>query len=214
MAKIYVISDKPEFLIMASNRINASGNSAIISELSTFTTDAILGEIKRNLSSYDMFIVFKSGANVVSAHAGKMPGIVAAACRDSDEIGELMEAGDVNTIFIDSVKQSKDSAGEIVEGVLDNLGGSKPQKPAREPAKYQKPAPQRGPSGPPITQQVSQKVSGVFEGITSKVNRPQPDKKRSRDDEDKGESFVSSVKSRGLKNTMKDALGIKDEGEE
>lgn len=210
MAKIYVISDKPELCIMASNMINASGNSAIISELSSFSEEAVFKDIKENISSYDFFLVFKGGATVAAAHAGRVSGLVATACRDSEDVDDIMSDGGVNGIFIDP-KLGKAGVSDIIDEILRNVGGkrtAKAQEPVPRAQVEYKPAKQQGTGGFLSSLGITPPKIG---GEKSKRVEEKPAKKYVPDSNPQG-SFVKAVKSKGISKAMKDALGIKDEG--
>jgi hypothetical protein len=138
-----------------------------------------------------------------------------------------MTEGDVNAIFVDSLKIEKDDAREIVRGMLGTTGGKrsprtapsatreakeqpqryqKPEAMPREPISYQKPV-RDGPSA----------MSNVFGSLKSKLSfgtgaqKEKPRKQKPVAVQDSGDTFVNSVKSKGLNKAMKEALGITDE---
>ena len=217
--KIYVISDKPEDSVVASNYINKNGHTAILSEIVTEDSRELLADLKSNTGgSFDVIIMICENAKDIAISANKIGGAMAVVCKDQDDALEAMSSTRANVIIIDSSRMTKSSLTSILGGILAEQTAEERSESTKRAAHHMQ---QR--ETEPI-EPAGSGLGGVFLGIKNSLgmsgeNEAPPPRavvKRERPKAPEpeprhGPSLMKSVKSKGFMKSLKDSLGIVDE---
>ena len=213
--KFYIISDSPEYSIVAANHINKSGNTAIMSENTSEDTRDILTELRDKAgSSFDMILVLCKGAKDVAISANKIGGVMAVACKDEDDAIEAAVDTRANVVVVDSYKSSRKALSDILDGLLsDEEELQKPSRAAarerdrdvrdeKEYAREREPVRDREPARDPAPSRMHM-PSISLKGIAKKPQvKSLP-----------GSGMVRDIKKKGMMKSLKETFGLDGESE-
>ncbi len=212
--KIYVISDKTNDAIAAANYINGSGHVAMVSESSGESDQkALLNDLRANVGDdFDMVLMIVGNAKSMAISANKVSGAMAVACKDSEDSTEAATDTRANVIIIDS-KVTKSEMTSIIGGMFAKKGKNAARareeepEPEREKERETARAPRSVESGEGFFSSLKNAASSTTRGIKKSAAKVKSAASM------KGDSgMLSSVKSKGLLKSLKDSLGIVDDG--
>ena len=206
--KMYVLGDRPEYVIAAVNAINAAGHSGIASEAAANDTGSIVGEISSAANSkFDMVIVICEDAKDMAISANKRGGVKAVVCKDNEDAADAVSNTAANVVLIDSGKADRRVVVGIVGTMLNAAEEPAPEK-AQAPQQRREPAEQKKPIQMP---QIKMPGEGFHLGNPFKSKAaPAPRRQLA----PLGDSITGSIKSKGLRAALKDVFGIEDTGEQ
>lgn len=238
--KVYVVSDNEALAASAVNAINGQGHTAILSEAGAETDGAIMGDIKANMrSGFDLILVICANAKSVSISANKIGGAMAVVCKDQDDAVEAMSQAGANVVLLDSTRTDRKILSGIVDGLLSGQEAETkvpsraravtPQRahpPTQGHARAQQAQPvHEAPAGPSkfgsFLSSIKDAASSATSGISnaaSTISKPGPAPKAQkpvvkaapRPQPSGGDGIVSSLKKKGLAQTIKETFGIED----
>lgn len=198
--KVYIITDNIDNGIVASNIVNKTGNTGIISESRSEDPRALLSDLKDNIGSMgELAVLICANPKAVSISANKMSGIRAATCKDAEDAAEATTDAKANVILIDSSKATKTLLSEIIKAWLASTIGED-----IEPAEEEAPA-RAAPS------RLLGGIKDAAKSATKAVTNTAKSAKQAvhpRDADDNSDGIVKQIKQKGAAKALKEALGL------
>jgi hypothetical protein len=123
IVKFYIISDRANIGIHILNTINATGNSAIMSE-NFRTWQGQMEDLDKVSRSYDFYIIASQSPNKANIEANKIENIKACIMISGEDLREVMRESEPNALVLSSSLEKQEISNYVKEFVRNVSGAT------------------------------------------------------------------------------------------
>jgi hypothetical protein len=185
IVKFYIISDKASIAVHISNLVNATGNSAMVSENFATWQDQI-DDLRKVARDYDFYIIASQSTNKANIEANKIDEIKAFIYVDGESIQDILKESAANTLVISS-SLGKQAVTDVVKEFVQVVSGAPPKAAQVKLTPTAKPAEKR-------QKPKQKKVLVEEEPPKAEVDDKEEDEPEEKDEGPKGKGLISKVK--------------------